>query len=67
VKSQGISYTTVFDEGDHVAAAFRVQTIPTLAVIDKDGVVSAVRSRMVHEQELREMIQGALEPPAAGS
>jgi hypothetical protein len=67
VKSQGISYTTVYDDGDHVASAFRVQTIPTLAVIDKGGVVSSVRSRMVHEQELRDMIRDALATPGAGS
>lgn len=60
VKSHGVTYTTVYDEGDHVASAFRVQTIPTLAVLDRNLVVTAVRSRMVREEELRELLRDAL-------
>jgi cytochrome c biogenesis protein CcmG/thiol:disulfide interchange protein DsbE len=67
VKSHNLTYTTVFDEGDHVAAAFRVQTIPTLAVLDRDLVVTAVRSRMVREEELRELLRNALAARASDS
>jgi thiol-disulfide isomerase/thioredoxin len=60
VKSQGVTYTTLYDEGDHVAAAFRVQTLPSLVVLDRDLVVTAVRSRTVREDELRELLKDAL-------
>jgi len=49
----------VFDEGDHVANAFLVRELPTLVVIDKDGIVSAVRPRMVHEDELEALVSAA--------
>lgn len=59
VKSHGLGYTTVFDEGDHVANAFQVRELPTLVVIDPKGVVSAVRPRMVHEDELEDLVTAA--------
>jgi thiol-disulfide isomerase/thioredoxin len=59
VTSHGIRYTTVFDEGEHVANAFQVRELPTLVVIDAAGVVSAIRPRMVHEEELEELIKAA--------
>jgi peroxiredoxin len=59
VKSHGLGYTTVFDEGDHVASAFQVRELPTLVVIDPNGIVSAVRPRMVHEDELEDLITAA--------
>jgi len=59
VKSHGLGYTTVFDEGDHVANAFQVRELPTLVVIDKNGIVTAVRPRMVHEEELEELVAAA--------
>lgn len=63
-KSQNLGYTTLFDDGDHVASAFRVQELPTLAIIDKEGIVSTVRSRMIHEDELEAMVKKALEDKA---
>ncbi len=57
--SHQLGYTTVFDEGDHVANAFLVRELPTLVVIDKDGIVSAVRPRMVHEDELEALVSAA--------
>jgi thiol-disulfide isomerase/thioredoxin len=59
VTSHRIGYTTVLDEGDHVANAFQVRELPTLVVIDANGVVSAVRSRMVHDEELEQLISTA--------
>jgi len=56
VKSHGIGYTTLFDDGDHVANAFQVRELPTLVVIDAKGIVSAVRSRVVHEDELEDLL-----------
>ncbi|HEX3597141.1 MAG TPA: TlpA disulfide reductase family protein [Polyangiaceae bacterium] len=57
--SHGLGYTTVFDEGDHVANAFQVRELPTLVVIDASGIVTAVRPRMVHEDELEELVSAA--------
>ncbi|HVW29894.1 MAG TPA: TlpA disulfide reductase family protein [Polyangiaceae bacterium] len=59
VKSHDLGYTTVFDEGDHVANAFQVRELPTLVVIDSKGIISAVRSRMVHEDELEDLLAAA--------
>jgi thiol-disulfide isomerase/thioredoxin len=59
-QSQGIGYTTLYDGGDHVASAFRVRELPTLVVIDRGGVVTAVRPRMVHEEELEALVSEAL-------
>jgi thiol-disulfide isomerase/thioredoxin len=64
--SQGLSYTTLFDEGDHVSNAFQITELPTLVVIDRQGVVAAVRSRMVQEAELETLIANALAAPANG-
>jgi len=59
-KSQNLGYTTLFDDGDRVAGAFRIQQLPTLVVLDREGVVTAVRPRMVHEDELEELLTSAL-------
>jgi thiol-disulfide isomerase/thioredoxin len=65
VSSHGIGYTTVFDEGEQVANAFQVRELPTLVVIDAEGVVTAIRPRMVHEEELEELIKAAAKAPAS--
>jgi thiol-disulfide isomerase/thioredoxin len=59
--SANLGYATLYDDGDHVASAFRIQELPTLAVVDREGIVSAVRSRMVHDDELEELVKDALE------
>jgi thiol-disulfide isomerase/thioredoxin len=63
VQSHGIGYTTLFDEGDSVSSAFRVTTLPTLVVLDREGVVTAVRARMVHEDEIESLVAAALARP----
>jgi thiol-disulfide isomerase/thioredoxin len=67
VKSHGVSYTTLFDENDHVATAFRIQQLPTLVVVGKNGLVRAVRARMVHEDELEELVKDALSADESGT
>ena len=59
VSSHAVGYTMTFDEGERVANAFQVRELPTLVVIDAEGVVTAVRPRMVHEQELEDLIKAA--------
>jgi thiol-disulfide isomerase/thioredoxin len=66
VESQGIGYTTLFDDGDRVSSAFRVTTLPTLVVLDRSGVVTAVRGRMVHEDEIESLVAEALARPTPG-
>jgi len=66
-KSQDLRYVTLFDENDHVANQFRVQVLPTLVVIDRSGVVAAVRTRTVREEELAQLVDDALKSHPAGS
>lgn len=66
-KSQGLRYLTLFDENDHVANAFRVQVLPTLVVIDRSGVIAAVRTRTVREEELDQLVKDALASKPTGS
>jgi thiol-disulfide isomerase/thioredoxin len=66
-KSQGLGYTMLFDEGDHVSNDFRIEQLPTLVVLDAAGVVTAVRARMVHEDELEELVTDALAQGAKGT
>ena len=66
-KGHGLSYTTLFDENDHVLSAFRVQMLPTLVVVDRAGVISSVRTRTVPEQELNELVGKALASGPKGS
>jgi cytochrome c biogenesis protein CcmG, thiol:disulfide interchange protein DsbE len=67
VKSQGLRYTTLFDENDRVASDFRVQVLPTLVVIDPAGVIASVRTRTVREEELDQLVKDALANAPAGS
>lgn len=67
VKSQNLRYTTLFDDADHVASAFRVQVLPTLVVIDRSGLISSVHTRAVRESELSELVAKALASGSAGS
>ena len=66
-KSQGLRYTTLFDENDRVANAFRVQVLPTLVVIDRSGVIASVRTRTVREEEIDQLVKDALASAPAGS
>jgi peroxiredoxin len=66
-KSQGLRYTTLFDENDHVANEFRVQVLPTLVVIDRSGVIASVRTRTVREEEMDALVKEALANAPAGS
>ncbi|HVU04647.1 MAG TPA: TlpA disulfide reductase family protein [Polyangiaceae bacterium] len=66
VRSQNLGYTTLFDEGDHVGQGFHIQMLPTLVVLDRNGVVSSFRARMVHEDEIESLIAEAKEKPISG-
>jgi cytochrome c biogenesis protein CcmG, thiol:disulfide interchange protein DsbE len=58
-QSQDLSYETVFDAEGQVASAFGVDVLPTLVVLDRDGIIRAVRTRSVREDELVDLIEAA--------
>ena len=67
VKTHVIGYPSLFDENDHTANDFRIEELPTLVVLNAAGVITAVRPRMVHEDELEELVTSALSDGTKGS
>jgi cytochrome c biogenesis protein CcmG/thiol:disulfide interchange protein DsbE len=59
-KAENLSYVSLFDGDSKVSDAYRVQSLPTLVVLDRQGNVTAVRTRPVGEQELERLIEDAL-------
>lgn len=59
-KQEGLTYVSVFDGDSNVSEAFRVRSLPTLVVVDRQGAVKAVRTRAVDERELERLIEDAL-------
>ncbi|MBM4364263.1 MAG: TlpA family protein disulfide reductase, partial [Deltaproteobacteria bacterium] len=66
LRTNSIAYPSVFDADADVASAFRVQTLPTLVVLDRTGVIRAVRSRAVSEAELDGLLAPLLDEPPPG-
>jgi thiol-disulfide isomerase/thioredoxin len=54
------AYPSLFDDGGFVAKAYDVRTLPELVVVDREGVISAVRKSIVREPELEQLIRDAL-------
>jgi thiol-disulfide isomerase/thioredoxin len=54
------AYASVFDDASVASAAYRVQGLPTLAVLDKQGTVHAVVTGLVGERELERLAREAL-------
>jgi cytochrome c biogenesis protein CcmG, thiol:disulfide interchange protein DsbE len=63
-QSQGLSYVSVFDADGRVAGAFKVQSLPTLVIVDPDGRITAVRTRVIGEDELAKLVEDARHPGA---
>jgi cytochrome c biogenesis protein CcmG/thiol:disulfide interchange protein DsbE len=59
LKSQGLSYTSVFDESGSVARAYSATTLPTLVAVDTTGRIAAVRRRLVSASELEQLLEDA--------
>jgi peroxiredoxin len=59
VQSQGLGYTSVFDAEGRVAAAFGVDTLPTVVIVDPQGKIASVHERTVRADELSEQIAKA--------
>lgn len=59
-RRRGLSYPIAYDAGEHVAATYRVESLPTMVVIDTKGNISAVRTGFEDESELEELIRAAM-------
>ncbi len=58
-QSRGLSYAALFDSGD-VAAAYRVDGLPTLVVIDRNGRIVTTRRSVVRREDLEQLVEEAL-------
>jgi thiol-disulfide isomerase/thioredoxin len=56
-----VSYASVFDDQGVASSLYRVQALPTVVVLGKDGTVKAVSTGFVGEAELKRMVQDALQ------
>lgn len=62
-----LSYTSLHDAGGAVATSFGVRELPTLVVVDTQGRVSAVKTRVVREKEVERLVREALGQPEEAS
>jgi len=60
LQARAPAYPSLFDEGGFVAKAYEVTAIPVVVVVDREGVISAVRRSIVPEPELEQLIRDAL-------
>ncbi len=58
-KQLGLSYPILHDEDGSVASSYGVKTLPTLVIVDKNGIVSAVRTGLTDEASIDELITAA--------
>lgn len=55
-----MDFPVLLDEGEEAAALYRVEAIPTLFLIDREGIVRAVYQGVQSEQELTTAIEAFL-------
>jgi thiol-disulfide isomerase/thioredoxin len=60
LRSSEPAYTSVFDDQGVASALYRVQSLPTLVVLGKDGTVRAVANGFTNETELTRIVNDAL-------
>jgi peroxiredoxin len=60
VRRKNLSYTFVFDEGSEVAERYGVESLPTLVIIDRNGVVTAVRTGLTDEGSIEALVSASL-------
>ena len=60
LQSSPAAYPSLFDDGGFIAKAYDVRTLPEVVVVDREGVISAVRKSIVREAELEQLIRDAL-------
>jgi cytochrome c biogenesis protein CcmG, thiol:disulfide interchange protein DsbE len=59
-KSRDLSYTEAFDDDGRVAEDYGVQALPTLVVIDRQGRIVAMLTRLVPKNEVEALVAKAL-------
>ncbi len=55
-----MSYASVFDDQGVASSLYRVQALPTVVVLGRDGTVKAVATGFVGESELTRLVEDAL-------
>ncbi|MBI5537965.1 MAG: TlpA family protein disulfide reductase [Deltaproteobacteria bacterium] len=60
VRKKNLSYTFVFDDGSAVAERYGVESLPTLVIIDKNGVVTAVRTGLADEGSIEALVSASM-------
>jgi DsbE subfamily thiol:disulfide oxidoreductase len=58
-RQKNLSFPILSDEDGKVGAAFGVSSLPTLVIVDKSGVIVAVRSGMTDESSLESLALSA--------
>ncbi len=57
---KGLSFPMVYDEGDAIAHAYGVESLPTLIAISKEGKIVAVRHGVTGQGELERLVRTLL-------
>ena len=60
IMARGITFPIVHDDGNSMARAFHVESLPTLVMLTKDGKVHAIRSGVTSRTELESLIREIL-------
>jgi cytochrome c biogenesis protein CcmG/thiol:disulfide interchange protein DsbE len=60
VQSRATSYASVFDESRAVGLSYDVKVLPTLVIIDRRGQILSVRTGVVRQADLEQLVQNAL-------
>jgi cytochrome c biogenesis protein CcmG, thiol:disulfide interchange protein DsbE len=59
-RKRGLSFPIVYDEGNAIARDFRVDNLPTLVVVSKEGQVFAVRRGVTSDSDLERLVRQVL-------
>lgn len=60
IKARGVTFPIARDNGNSIARAFSVNSLPTLVLLTKEGKVHAVRAGVTRRAELEELIREIL-------
>ena len=58
-QAQGVQYTMLLDD-ERVSAAYQVQTLPTIYLIDREGNIRWSRVGFISHEQLSEVIRGLI-------
>ena len=59
-KKKRLSFPIVYDEGNSIARSFRVENLPTLVVVSKEGKIVAVRHGITSDADLERLVRQVL-------